>query len=150
MQSCRGALLMKRKTKKSSGIKKACTLVQLLARLRGTDRNGNGRCSSCGNPVTFHGSNGGHWHPKTHGYNAACLIEANCNIQCPKCNLFLQGNISPYTEFMLSKYGEDIIGEITVASKQILSKEDVAIRTSELRATCKLLAKEKNFTIKMP
>lgn len=35
--------------------------------------------------------------------------EKNCHAQCRNCNRFLNGNKDKYKEFMIKKYGEDIL-----------------------------------------
>jgi hypothetical protein len=141
---------MKKKPKKTSRIKLACNLVQLYARLRDTDRNGNGRCVSCGRMLTWTEGQGGHWHPKTRGYNAACLVRENVNLQDASCNLFKGGNTAPYTEYMLSHYGRDVIDEITAMSHRLLDKDEVENEIVALRNMCKLLAAQKNFVVRVP
>jgi hypothetical protein len=143
--------MAKRKAKKKTNrIKLACQLVQLFARLRGTDRNGYGRCVSCGKMLSWSETQGGHWHPKTRGYNAACLVRENVNIQDASCNLFKGGNTAPYTEYMLSHYGKDVIDEITAMSKRLLTPEEVENEIVSLKQMCKLLAARKNFKVRIP
>jgi hypothetical protein len=139
-----------KKTKKTSRIKLACQLIQLFARLRDTDKNGNGRCCSCGKSLRWGEGQGGHWHPKTRGYNAACLMVQNVNLQCCQCNLFKQGNVAAYTEYMIETYGEDIISEISSMSTQILDKSVIEEKITNLRTLCKDLASRKNFTVRIP
>ena len=142
--------MAKKKVKKTNRIKLACTLVQLYARLRDTDNNGNGRCCSCGKQLTWGEGQGGHWHPKTRGYNAACLIRENVNMQCSTCNLYRQGDIANYTQHMISMWGPDVIEGIRAVSHQTLDKDKVEEQIVVLRGMCKLLAQKKNFTVKVP
>jgi hypothetical protein len=100
--------------------------------------------------LTWTEGQGGHWHPKTRGYNAACLVRENVNLQDASCNLFKGGNTAPYTEYMLSHYGRDVIDEITAMSHRLLDKDEVENEIVALRNMCKLLAAQKNFVVRVP
>ena len=141
---------MKKRVKKTSRIRLACSLAQLYARLRDTDRNGYGKCSSCGRQLLWSEGSGCHWHPKGRNYNGACLIAENISLGCSRCNLYLQGNIGPYTQFMLEKYGQDVIDMISAASKKLLTKEEIELNIAGYRNLCKELAKTKNFVVRVP
>ena len=141
---------MKKKIKKTNRCKLACTLIQLYARLRDTDRNGNGFCRSCHKPLSWSDSPGGHFQAKTRGYNKACLNEHNVHLQDSRCNLYMSGNPAGYSQWMNENYSKDMIEQIRAESYQTMEPEYVEARIVELRAECKVLAATKNFVIRVP
>ena len=58
-------------------------------------------CISCGGPV----ENAGHY--LSQGHNSAFRFnEVNVNGQCIRCNKFLHGNLIPYRQGLIKRYGE--------------------------------------------
>lgn len=45
-------------------------------------------------------------------HNSVLFDERNVHAQCQRCNRFLHGNLVPYYEYMLSRYGAKIIEEL--------------------------------------
>lgn len=126
---------------------KACALIQKYARLRDTDEHGNGYCSSCGVPVTYWNADGGHFHPKTRGYNGACCMEENVNIQCKSCNLFKQGNIAHYAVHLQNKYGRDIIDKIKAQANKSIDALEFLDIIEELKEKIEQIKKTKMFPL---
>ena len=48
-----------------------------------------------------------------HYVSRACLPlrydEKNCNCQCPRCNVFLHGNLIDYRIALVEKYGDTVV-----------------------------------------
>jgi len=96
---------------------KADKYFSLYIRLRDTDKNGMGRCCSCGNPVFWKKADNGHYVNRKH--MALRFSEVNCNIQCIPCNRFDEGNMAGYTRFLENKHGRDIIEKLMIAKRGI-------------------------------
>ena len=89
-------------------------------RLRGSV-DGYGKCITCGivKPITE--MHAGHFQ---HSKNKEFYLDPdNCHCQCPKCNLYLSGNLARYTLFMLDEYGQDTVDRL-LNSKPIIWKRD--------------------------
>jgi len=86
---------------------KADKYFSLFIRLRDSDENGIGKCCTCsryGLAKKFHN---GHYIKRQH--EASRFSEINCNMQCPTCNKWEQGNDVEYRRFLVEKYGEEEI-----------------------------------------
>lgn len=102
-------MVTKKKNKKKSKkvLKKtAWDLLSKIIRLKYSDENGYSSCVTCG--ITKHWSElqAGHFIPKAQG-NAVYFLEENIHPQCMSCNIFLGGNLTNYTLFMIDTYGRD-------------------------------------------
>lgn len=137
------------KVKKTSLAARACRQIQLYAKLRDTDANGNGKCVSCGSVVPWEKANGGHWQPKGRTYNSACLMEENVHFQCCTCNLYLGGNPAGYSEFMYRKYDDETLSRIKSASYKISDKDELQRLHDFYKNKNKALAKTKLFKINL-
>ena len=73
-----------------------------------------GICFTCGlrnNPKDTHC---GHFIHGRLDYN-----EMNLHCQCPRCNIFLNGNLVEYTMRMIEKYGKDKVDELRMEARKI-------------------------------
>jgi len=70
-------------------------------------------CISCNNPFAevYHA---GHF-KKAEIYSQLIFNEFNVNIQCQKCNTYLDGNEGNYRIGLVKKYGEEIVKELESA-----------------------------------
>ena len=129
--------------------KKATQLVQKYARLRDTDENGYGWCCTCRKLLQYgtQQCQGGHYNAKGRHYNGASCIEENVNLQCSACNKFKDVE-AEYSEFMLEKYGEEVINKIAIASHLLLTKEDFKVIIKEYKEKIKEISKTKNFEVR--
>lgn len=99
------------KCKKMTGYKATLDRwFSLYIRLRDSDANGFGRCISCGKIIHWKKAHNGHFINRQH-MNLR-FDERNCNLQCPKCNTYDEGNNVGYEEGLIKKYGEGIIKEL--------------------------------------
>ena len=135
---------------KKSASARACGFIQLYARLLETDENGYGKCCSCGEVKSWGDLHGGHFQAKGVNYNAACLEEDNVHAQCSTCNTYRQGNPAGYGQYMLDRYGNDVIEYIKQKSYEILDIEEVREMARIYKQKCKDLVKDKNFPVKVP
>ena len=66
-----------------------------------------GTCITCGTVDDIKAMQCGHY------VSRACLPlrydERNCNCQCPRCNLFLHGNLIDYRIALVEKYGDTVV-----------------------------------------
>ncbi len=141
--------MARKKKTKTSIAKKACQQIQQYARLSETDHNGYGECCSCGETKHYSDCDGGHFQPKTHGYNAACIDERNVHLQCKRCNGFLAGNPAGYSNYMINKYGEEILEEMRLLACKTGERSDMIEAYEKYRALKKELAKTKMCTIRL-
>ena len=72
------------------------------------------KCCSCvkiGN--WFYTMQAGHFIPKgSRGESGVRFDERNVHAQCPECNAFHQGRTLEYLDFMLERYGQEVIDEL--------------------------------------
>lgn len=81
------------------------------------DSNGIVDCVTCGARGSYKEFHAGHY---LHGHSkASFLVPENVNVQCPRCNHFLSGNLLAYHDFMMTAYGPRRIEEIKQLSKEI-------------------------------
>lgn len=84
--------------------------LQLAVRMESADGNGNCRCVTCGVVKHYKQMQGGHFvGGRT---NAILFDERNVHPQCVQCNHHLGGNQVAYMQFMLAKYGQEVIDAI--------------------------------------
>ena len=112
---------MKKKKLKPLGslIKKASTLSQLYARLKGTDSSGMTRCITCNKAGHYTEMQGGHFIER--GKAATRLDQMNIFPQCPYCNQWGMKKVSVVLEYrkkLVLAYGEDAILDLEQRSKQ--------------------------------
>jgi len=101
-------LAAKKKKKKSRKLlkKTAWDLLSKIIRLKYADENGYCSCVSCGATKHWSEMQAGHFIPKAKG-NVVYFLEENIHPQCVHCNMFQDGNLTPYTLFMIDTYGRD-------------------------------------------
>lgn len=67
-------------------------------------------CVTCGDTRFWRLQQNGHYF--TRGRYSTRWDEANCHVQCKRCNIFLHGNYITYTFYMLETYGKPFIDEL--------------------------------------
>ncbi|KKL46706.1 hypothetical protein LCGC14_2342850 [marine sediment metagenome] len=71
------------------------------------------RCCSCGEIKQWRRGDAGHYIPRgSRGASGVYFDERNIHFQCSDCNAFRQGNAENYRDFMLHKYGQDVIDKL--------------------------------------
>lgn len=104
-------------------------------------------CVTCGRrkPLfrTHDSIQAGHFIPGRH--NAILFDARGCHGQCSYCNDHLRGNWVRYMEFMLLKYGEDVIDELIDRDRQTVSwktfeleglQEQLRVEIRDLISSC--------------
>ena len=89
---------------------KAAVILQRIVRLKACDDQGYCSCVTCGSTKPWTDMQGGHFISRRHVIHK--LLEENIHPQCPYCNGFLDGNMVPYTIFMIDTYGRDFVEEL--------------------------------------
>lgn len=79
-------------------------------RLKHADKNGDVKCVTCDTVKHWKEMQAGHFMQGRS--NSILFEEENIHPQCPRCNLFEDGNLIPYTFFMIETYGEEKIHEL--------------------------------------
>lgn len=86
------------------------------------------RCVTCGVRDSWKLMDNGHYIVR--GKLGTRYDERNCHVQCRKCNRLGQGNMKQYTLFMRARYGQAIIDELKIKSRE-------SIKTYELEGMIK-------------
>lgn len=90
--------------KKSSIIKRIDKIFSMYIRLR--DK---GVCCTCGKICPVNYMDCGHYIDKSVCGLDLRWDEVNCNCQCRSCNRIEDGNKDKYKEFLINKYGKEIL-----------------------------------------
>lgn len=89
---------------------------------------GVGRCCTCGKIIPWKQADAGHFISRgSGGASGVYFDERNSNFQCRSCNRFNQGSAQEYNDFMLKKYGQDVIDELRMRNKVIIRKNSVIL-----------------------
>jgi hypothetical protein len=80
------------------------------------DEDGYCACVTCGKIDIWKSMQAGHYISRK--YSGTFIDKRNVHVQCPKCNLFLHGNLVAYEEFMLKTYGERVLAELEFLAKR--------------------------------
>jgi len=81
----------------------------------------NGVCYTCGVQRMPSEMQAGHYISRVH------LVlrwdETNVKCQCPKCNLFMQGNAVSYREHLVADYGDDAVKALEESRHEIVKRD---------------------------
>jgi len=130
--------------------KKLDTIHSIYIRLKNTDENGFGKCVTCGTTHKYINLQNGHYIDRAN--TQFRWLEDNCNIQCEDCNCYKSGNLIKYREYMIDKHG---ISHVIALETQSLrpfkvSKSDKESLLKLRRSQCRILLKDKNFSVSVP
>ena len=123
----------------------ADTWFSRFIRLRDSDNNGIGRCSTCGRIGHVKTMDNGHYIKRQH--QAVRFSEVNCNLQCKHCNNFEQGNDVKFREYLVKKHGEKNV-LLLEASKRTTTKRsanDIKLIAAYYKKENEKLLKEKGI-----
>ena len=95
--------------------KKVWTKFSLYIRLKETDKNGYGKCVTCGNTRHYSELQAGHFIDGRG--NSILFDQRGVHIQCCGCNIFKSGNKLHYWKWMEANYGRGVIDELMILSK---------------------------------
>ena len=91
-----------------------------------------GKCCTCGTVKSWIWMHAGHYKGRGLGGGSGVYFdERNVNLQCRQCNAWKQGSPTEYREFMLEKYGEEVLVEIEFKHKLPTSFRDLAMIAME-------------------
>ena len=72
-----------------------------------------GNCCTCGAVKSWTYMDAGHFKSRGMGGGSGVYFdERNVHLQCKQCNAFKQGAPKEYEEFILDKYGQEVIDEL--------------------------------------
>ena len=114
-----------KKPSRSKVVKKLDAIFSQYIRLKDADHLGNAICFTCKKTDHWKKLQNGHFQSRKH-YSTRWQ-EKNCQVQCPKCNVFNYGE-----QFLFSKYLDEKYGNGTAEELHIRSKETVKYSTDEL------------------
>lgn len=130
--------------RKDKSLKDIQRVFNKFIRLRDTDDTGFGKCYTCGKTGHYKEMDAGHFIPSTktiHRFN-----HKNVHLQCKRCNMYLRGNLIPYTLRMENDYGTEVVDELLATQSNVLKLNQT--ERNELydhyHSCCKLLEGEKN------
>lgn len=103
---------LKKQVSASKLKKKLDELFSKFIRQRGADENGMNRCFTCGKVAHWKLLQCGHYVSRTK--LATRWDEVNCQVQCPGCNLFKEGNKPNFTVNLESKYGKGTVERLVI------------------------------------
>jgi hypothetical protein len=107
---------MKRQPKLKTLRKKAWTAFSRYIRLQAANRDGNVECVTCREWFPLERIQAGHF---IDGRNLSILFsEQCCHPQCYVCNCIKHGNKVEYYEYMLDRYGKDVIDKLRILGRQ--------------------------------
>ncbi len=73
-------------------------------------------CFTCGKILRIKEATVGHFIKRQ--YLGTRFDEVNCQIQCKKCNYFLQGNDVEFQKRLIDVYGIDVVNNLYIKSRQ--------------------------------
>ncbi len=97
--------------------KKLDTIFSQYIRLREADSNGNINCFTCGVNKHYKEMHAGHFQSRRH--LSTRWDEINVQNQCPKCNLFSQGEQFKFGLYLDSLYGEGTAEHLQIKAQQL-------------------------------
>ena len=122
--------------KKLSTVKKKLwKLVSEFVRRSNANIDGFVECVTCGKIVEWKNADAGHFVGGHKNYNFFDL--RNIHPQCTYCNRYMHGNLIPYYEFMLEKYGKKVIDDLRAYKERIFTipelEEQIHVYQEKLR-----------------
>ena len=104
---------------------------QRLVRMLHADDSGNCTCATCGKVLPWNdsGMNAGHFVSRSR--HATVFHHINYHPQCASCNDHKGGNAAKYEQFMIEKYGSEVVSDLKSCGEQ------------KLKWTCEQLAEKK-------
>ncbi len=92
-----------------------------------------GKCCTCGKVGSWLYMDAGHFKGRgLAGGSGAYFDERNVNLQCKQCNGFKQGAYPEYEEFLIDKYGPDVIDALTRKHVVPIDMRTLAMKATEM------------------
>ena len=124
----------------------------ILVKLLNTDDSGNGRCCTCGEPLTYKTADCGHYPniPRNNMLFAWDLVLHD--IQCRKCNRENQGEPEKFRDYLINKIGIMRLQEIEFKARKPFKwfKSDKEQLLKDFRKRIKQELEEKMFNVQIP
>ncbi len=80
------------------------------------------KCCTCSTIKIWPRMDAGHFIPRgSRGQSGVYFDERNINAQCGECNKYREGNTLAYREFMIQKYGQDVVDELRALDLMVKS-----------------------------
>jgi endogenous inhibitor of DNA gyrase (YacG/DUF329 family) len=98
--------------------KKLDKLFSEYVRRKNSDDIGMTNCFTCGTKKHWKEQHAGHFMSRRH--HSTRWDEINVQVQCPKCNLFNQGEQYKFGLYLDQRYGEGTAEELNIRSKTIV------------------------------
>jgi hypothetical protein len=94
-------------------------------------------CCSCGRVYPWRGMDAGHYISRSHKY--VKYNEMNVHAQCKRCNKWLQGNATGYRQFLIKKYGEQVVLDLEASKdfKAGFTRDGLRLKIEEYKAKVK-------------
>jgi len=91
----------------------------VFIRVRDSRPNDTGRCCTCGTPIHhWLDAEAGHYISRT--YTATRWDERNVHLQCVACNRYHGGSPHQYRDFLLFRYGEEVVAELERKKNEVV------------------------------
>ena len=113
---------LRRSKNRTNYKKRLWDIFSKYIRRKYADHAGNLVCVTCGEVKHWKQMHAGHYIAKNMG-SGIYFEEKNVHPQCPRCNLWLRGNLAQYALFLLKTYGPQILEELDA-----LRRSDVQLR----------------------
>lgn len=117
--------IKKKAQSRSQLVKKLDKVFSEYIRLR-YSQDGISTCVTCGDQKPWREHQNGHYFSR--GRQNTRWDEDNCAVQCMRCNIFLKGNYTEYSMYMIEKYGLEFVKQLQAKSKSTEKITTVTIK----------------------
>ncbi len=91
-----------------------------------------GQCCTCGAVKSWFRMDAGHWKGRGIGGGSGVYFdERNVDLQCKRCNAFLGGAVEAHEEYLIDKYGQDVVDEIQRKHRTTTDMRTLAMQAME-------------------
>jgi hypothetical protein len=132
--------------------KKLDDIFRIWIKLKYTNENGRGNCYTCDEPITHQTGQCGHYPNIPRGDTQFRWNTVIHKFQCQNCNEFKAGEPEIFRDRLINE-----IDLVNVAKYEFLARKpykwcnwDKLALLKKLKAECKEMLKQKNFTINIP
>ena len=91
-----------------------------------------GQCCTCGGVKSWFRMDAGHWKGRGIGGGSGVYFdERNVDLQCKRCNAFLGGAVEAHEEYLVKKYGQKVVDEVTRKHHTVTDMRTLAMQAME-------------------
>ena len=125
------------KSKTLPQLKRACwKLLSEWIRRKDADQSGQVSCFSCDREMHWKEAHAGHF---VGGRTGSVLLNPEViRVQCPQCNIFLHGNLGPYTLRMVDELGRSRVDELLQLRHEVKKWDRSELETLQADLKAKL------------